>query len=381
VIERYDVVIVGGGPVGAALALELQAAALKVMLIEAREPVARASGFRPLALSYGSRLIFDRLGLWHALAPATPITRIHISQRGAFGRAALTATEAGLPALGYVVDYTGLVSTLDAAVARSQSTVVRGGRVSSIAHDATSARVEFAIGEGLRECLASLVVIADGTALAADVDVRTIDYGQSAVTARVETELPHVQTAYERFTRQGPIALLPFDRSYALVWTTRPQHADELMSAPPETFLQSLQERFGERVGRFKAVSARTAHRLSLRIAERTTWGRAVLIGNAAQALHPVAGQGFNLGLRDAWELAVEIRRRGPRDERLLAAYRARRRIDRAGGIAFTDALVRVFSNDFLPLGIARGAGLTLLDCFPPAKKFVVRRMIFGTRG
>jgi 2-octaprenyl-6-methoxyphenol hydroxylase len=118
-----------------------------------------------------------------------------------------------------------------------------------------------------------------------------------------------------------------------------------------------------------------------LRIAQRITWGRAVVIGNAAQALHPVAGQGFNLGLRDAWELAMEIQRRGAHDESLFEAYRGRRRLDRASGIAFSDALIRIFSNDFLPLGVARGAGLTLLDCLPTAKNFVVRRMIFGTRG
>jgi 2-octaprenyl-6-methoxyphenol hydroxylase len=128
-------------------------------------------------------------------------------------------------------------------------------------------------------------------------------------------------------------------------------------------------------------VGARVAHAIALRLAERTTAGRAVLVGNAAQALHPVAGQGFNLGLRDAWELAGELRRRGVADEELLNAYRTRRRIDRSGGVAFTHAIVKLFSNDVLPLAAVRGAGLTLLDCLPPAKDFVVRRMVFGARG
>jgi 2-octaprenyl-6-methoxyphenol hydroxylase len=379
--EAYDVVVVGAGPVGAALALELHAGALNVALIEAREHAAPADGLRPLALSYGSRLIFERLAVWPQLTPATPISRIHISQRGRFGRTALTASEAGVPHLGYVVDYAGLINTLDAAVSGAGLTVVRGARVSTIAHDANSARVEFTTAQGVRDCVASLVVIADGGALAADVEVRTIDYRQSAVTARIQTELPHGNTAYERFTSEGPLALLPFEQGYGLVWTTRPQEADDLVRASAPAFLARLHECFGDRVGRFLGVGARNAQRLTLRIAQRTTQGRAVLIGNAAQALHPVAGQGFNIGLRDAWELAAEIRRRGPRDERLLEAYRARRRFDRTGGIAFTDTLIRLFSNDFAPLAIARGAGLTLLDCLPTVKNFVVRRMIFGARG
>ncbi|MEA3156434.1 MAG: 2-octaprenyl-6-methoxyphenol hydroxylase, partial [Betaproteobacteria bacterium] len=349
---------------------------------EARERAAQSTSLRPLALSYGSRLIFERLAVWRELATtATPIARIHISQRGRFGRSELTAREAGLPNLGYVLDYTALARALDAAVFTSRLEVIRGATVTSVAHGATSARVEFSTVDGVRDCIGSLVVVADGSALAADLEVRTIDYRQSAVTARVDTELPHRHTAYERFTPDGPIALLPFQQSYGLVWTTRSDEADELVNVTAPSFLNLLQDRFGERVGRFVAVGARSAQRLTLRVAQRTTWGRAFIIGNAAQALHPVAGQGFNLGLRDAWELATEIQTRGPRDEHLFNAYRARRRIDRAGGIAFTDALIRIFSNDFLPLGVARGAGLTLLDCLPAAKNFVVRRMIFGTRG
>lgn len=379
--QRVDVAVIGGGPVGAAAALALQAAGLNLLLIEARPAATPATDLRPLALSYGSRLILERLKVWDALEPATPIERIHVSQRGGFGRAMLSAAEARVPALGYVVDYAGLVGTLESTIARSGLRVARGAQVRSIAHGPESARIEFESATGTCECFASVVAVADGAALAGAVEVRSVDYTQSAVTARVETDTAHGHTAFERFTSDGPIALLPYDRSYALVWTVAAHQAEALSSAEPGDFLARLQAAFGERVGRFAAVHARAPHRVALRMAKDITAGRAVLIGNAAQTLHPVAGQGFNLGLRDAWELATEIRRRGPRDEGLAAAYRARRRVDRTGGIGFTHTLVKLFSNDWLALELARGAGLTLLDCLPPAKDFVMRRMIFGARG
>jgi 2-octaprenyl-6-methoxyphenol hydroxylase len=379
--SHFDAVVIGGGPVGAAAALELHAAGFGVLLIEARAAATPASDERPLALSYGSRLILERLGIWDALAPATAIARIHVSQRGRFGRAVLSATEASLPALGYVVDYAGLVSVLDGKCQDTRVPSLRGARVTSIAHGETSARLEYETPHGASECYASVVVIADGDAAATGTDVRVTDYGQSAVTARVDTDRHHAHTAYERFTPEGPLALLPYHRSYAVVWTTTPERAQWLCGAPPDVFLSALRERFGERVGRFTSVGARASHRVALRTAEHTTAGRAVLIGNAAQALHPVAGQGFNLGLRDAWELAQELRRRGVDDRRLTEEYRLRRRVDRAGAIAFTHALVEIFSNDWPPLALARGAALTLLDCVPPAKDFVVRRMVFGARG
>ena len=379
--SHYDVVVIGGGPVGATLALDLQSASMSVLLLESRPGGVEAAGVRPLALSYGSRLILERLQVWPQLKPATPIARIHVSHRGRFGRAALTAHEAHVPALGYVVDYAGLLDVLDSALGASRVSVVRGARVGSIAHDDVSARIEFTSGEGMRECLASLVVIAEGAAAVADVEVETIDYKQSALTGLVEIESVHDGTAYERFTPDGPLALLPFGGRYALVWTLQARDASALEHAPSPEFLAQLRRAFGDRVGRFVGVSARATHPLALRVAGRTTWGRAVLVGNAAQSLHPVAGQGFNLGLRDAWELGAEVRRLGVHDRGLLERYAAKRRLDRAGGVALTDGLIRIFSSDFLPLALARGAGLTLLDSIPPLKNFFVRRMMFGTRG
>jgi 2-octaprenyl-6-methoxyphenol hydroxylase len=381
VSRRCDLAVIGGGPVGAALALEAARKGLRVHVLESREAGLRVSDTRPLALSYGSRLILEPSGVWPELEPATPIERIHVSQRGGFGRTEMTADEAGLPALGYVVDYAGLLARLDAALERSTVAVMRGTRVRSIAHDEASARVEFEREGVVGEVVASVVALADGTAAAADVGIRTRDYGQAAITARLRMSRPHQNTAYERFTPDGPLALLPFGDDYALVWTLAPQAAEALCSAPEGAFLAALQNAFGDRAGRFLAVHDRRAHPLTLRMSERSTIGRMALVGNAAQSLHPVAGQGFNLGLRDAWELAREIAARGADAPDVLAAYARRRRIDRAAGVAFTDSVARIFSNDNAALRALRGAGLTALDCVPLARDYLVRRMIFGVRG
>src|SRR5688500_15006745 len=206
--RQHDAVIIGGGPVGAAAALELHAAGFDILLVDSRDATA-PDDLRPLALSYGSRLILERLGVWEALAPASPIERIHVSQRGRFGRALMSAAEAKLPALGYVVDYRGLVSALNAALSDAGVRTLRGTTVTSAAYDRTSARLELETSDGAAECFAALVVVADGNAEAAGVEAKVIDYGQSAVTARVRVERPQAGTAFERFTDEGPIALLP----------------------------------------------------------------------------------------------------------------------------------------------------------------------------
>lgn len=379
-----DVVIAGGGPVGAALALALCDSGLGVMLLEAREKGQRSRDSRPLALSYGSRLILDRLGVWDALAPATAIERIHVSQQGGFGRVMLSAAEARLPALGYVVDYAQLHAALESAVRRRALNYVTGAKVSAIRDAQTTASVEFMTNDAEKAVAARLVVAADGGALEGVAAAKTVDYHQSALTAKVKSELPHRHTAFERFTSDGPLALLPSGNDFALIWTAGHDHAQKLGELSADEFLAQLQKQFGGRVGAFAETGARSLFPLVLRYATSITQPRTILIGNAAQTLHPVAGQGFNLGLRDAWELAGELMRCG-RDAignaAMLQAYRARRRIDRSGGIAFTDSLVRLFSNNIAPLRMARGAGLSLLGCVPPAKDFVVRRMTFGARG
>jgi 2-octaprenyl-6-methoxyphenol hydroxylase len=380
VTPDYDVLIVGGGPVGAAAALALRGTGLRVGLIEARTPRAASPDPRPIALSQGSRLILERFGIWGALK-TTPIERIHVSQRGGFGRVELNAGEARLPALGHVVDYAQLADTLAQALGAADGCQSIKARVTKIeaGADAASALTD----DGSERITARLLAVADGGSLTA-MAVRTRDYRQTVVTTRVACAMPHRNVAYERFTPQGPLALLPMGEEMALVWTTSAEHAQLLCELAEPEFLGELQKAFGNRLGRFRRAGMRASYPVALKMADRITDLRVVALGNAAQTLHPVAGQGLNLGLRDAWELAMMLRDCNPAEigtPLQLERYNVRRRLDRGGGIAFTDGLVRLFSNDIAPLRLARGLGLAALGAAAPAKDFVIRRMTFGTRG
>jgi 2-octaprenyl-6-methoxyphenol hydroxylase len=381
VIADYDVLIVGGGPVGAALALALRGTGLALGLLEARAPRAAADS-RPIALSHGSRLILERLGVWEGLAGATPIQRIHVSQRGGFGRVGLDARQARVPALGYVLDYGCLAEALEHALDAGGGAQPIRATASAVEAGTDAAVVRFGAG-GTGRASARLLAVADGGALPV-ASARIRDYGQAAVTARVSSSAPHENVAYERFTPEGPLALLPAGAALALVWTTTPEHAQQLCALAEAGFLERLQESFGNRLGRFMTAGSRAWFPLALKVAARIAEPRTVVVGNAAQTLHPVAGQGLNLGLRDAWELAALLRdcdraRIGGAEQ--IRAYSARRRLDRGGGILFTDTLVRLFSNELATLRLARGLGLAALGALPPARDFVVRRMIFGARG
>jgi 2-octaprenyl-6-methoxyphenol hydroxylase len=383
---QYDVAVIGGGPVGAVLALALRGSGRRVAVLEAREDPVAAADPRALAVSWGSRLILERLGVW-ARVPATAIRNIHVSARGSFGRAVLSAGECGVPELGYVVSYRDLHRALHEDLAASDAAYLTGAEVTEVSCDAGAGRVAFGRGGEAREARAQLVVLADGGRLVQAVRGlrrREREYGQWAVVAEVGVGRPHNNAAYERFTATGPVALLPRGEGYALVWTARAEQAQALLALDDGAFLARLHEHFGGRAGRFLAAGPRAGFPLALREAQARGVPRLALLGNAAHTLHPVAGQGFNLGLRDAWELAeLLLRCRGadPGSEELLARFRARRRLDTEGGVLFTDSLVRLFSNDLPVLSAARGAALTALDLLPPAKRFLGRRMIFGPRG
>ncbi|MEW5967706.1 MAG: FAD-dependent monooxygenase [Pseudomonadota bacterium] len=375
------VLVVGAGPVGAVCALALAEAGVPVRVLEAQPEDARGDT-RTLALSHGSRLILERLGVWEKLAEVTPITRIHISQRGALGVTRLNAGELNVPALGYVLPYAELVAALKQALRDAGIAVDYGVTVARIESTADAATLHTPDGRTLATPLA---VVADGgRGEEAPKPKFERDYDQMAVVCDVRTELPHADQAFERFTPDGPAALLPKGDRYALVWTAKRADAERIVALPDAEFLAALQRHFGGRQGRFLEAGPRKTFPLKLAYTGSEAAERVVRIGNAAQTLHPVAGQGFNIGLRDAWELAA-LAGDTPVDAlgsaAMLAAYARGRRADVVGGLGFTDFLVRTFSNDFGPLRHARGLGLLALEAFPPLKTFVARRMMFGARG
>ncbi|MDZ4200652.1 MAG: FAD-dependent monooxygenase [Gallionella sp.] len=384
--DRCDIAIIGGGPVGAALALALRGSGLNVRVLEARRADVPSADARALALSYGSRLLLSRLGIWDALHSVSAIRTIHVSQRQRFGRAVLRASEMQVPELGYVLPYPELHNALDQAMRQGDGSAIYGASVTQLLGEAGQAVIRYRIDDAEQLLHTRLAVVADGGKLLAQhYPPETRDYGQSAVITHVTCSAPQADIAFERFTAQGPLALLPYRDGYELVWTAPHEQAQEILHWDEVTFLARLHEHFGDRVGVFLKVGQRSCFPLGLKRAPQTVpMPHTVLLGNAAQTLHPVAGQGFNMGVRDAWELAQEILDSAPEtlgSDTMLAAYCARRRTDREAGIHFTDSLVRLFSNDLPLLGAARGAALSALDCLPFAKRFVAKRMMFGANG
>jgi 2-octaprenyl-6-methoxyphenol hydroxylase len=341
-----DVLIRGAGPVGCVAALALRGS-YEVRVLESGTTT---PAFRPIVLSYASRLILERVGAWEALA-ATTIETIHVSQAGAFGRTTLNGADAGVPALGYVVEYADLVAILRQRAA---------DRITS------------------EELPARCVVHAEGASPEASVK----RYAQDALVALVEVSPASGSAAFERFTREGPLALLPFAGRYALVWSLPPEKARRLAAAPEADFLRELNDAAGTRPGTATGVEARAVQPLALRVRHARIGEREVYIGNAAQTLHPVAGQGLNLGLRDAWDLAQIMRDApdpaDPGAAATLERFAARRRLDAGATIRATDLLAGIFlgANPFA--AAARGAALTALDIFPAPRRFFARRMIFG---
>ncbi|MCH4867310.1 2-octaprenyl-6-methoxyphenyl hydroxylase [Pseudomonas sp. TMW22089] len=392
-MNRVSLAIIGGGLVGASLALALQAGAKargwKIVLIE---PFAPGNSYQPSydarssALSYGARQIYERMGLWQAIAErAEPIKDIHVSDRGRFSTARLSSSEEGVPALGYVVENTWLGQSLwksldpDVISWRCPAEVIHmqpledGYRLTL--NDETTLDCDLAVladggRSGLREQLG--------------IHVRKRPYDQSALIANITPSQPHAGMAFERFTDEGPMALLPLpDNRCALVWTRLGMDARRLAALDERSFLSELQAVFGYRLGTLKQVGARHLYPLSLVEAEEQVRPHLTILGNAAHSLHPIAGQGFNLSLRDAQALADALLAsdKKPGDFATLLSYQQRQKLDQQLTIGFSDQVTRVFGSEQPLVSLGRNLGLLSLDLLPPAKRWFARQaMGLGTR-
>jgi 2-octaprenyl-6-methoxyphenol hydroxylase len=384
----YDLLIVGGGMVGSSLALALAGRGLRIGLIEAVAPSIDAQPSyddRAIALALGSRRFFAALDLWGAMAHvAEPIREIHVSDRGHFGFTRLSAAQEGVPALGYVAAARQIGAALNAALlARDDIDLIAPARVTAVFPEVERVRVQVSIDGAELEHTARLLVAADGgqsfVREALGFRTRRWEYGASAVVANLSTERPHQGVAFERFTDQGPVALLPMrEARCALVWTVAEGELDAVLGYDDETFLARFQDRFGYRLGRFTRVGRRTGYPLSFLRVLDSVGQRVAVIGNAAHTLHPIAGQGLNLGVRDVAALAevvADAQRAGgdPGGSETLAAYERWRRRDQQRVAFATDGLARLFANPLPPLRLARNLGMLALDALPVAKHRLAR--------
>ncbi|WP_278349660.1 2-octaprenyl-6-methoxyphenyl hydroxylase [Stutzerimonas chloritidismutans] len=385
--------IIGGGLVGASLALALQDGARergwRIHLIEPFEPghdYQPSYDARSTALSYGTRLIYQRLGLWERIAErAEPILRIHVSERGSFGAARLDCTREGVEALGYVVENAWIGHCLWQAL--DDQVVVRHcpAEVERLEPGATGYRLSFTDGQQL-EC--DLTVLADGGRSGLreqlGIQVSRRPYGQTALIANITPGKPHGGLAFERFTEDGPMALLPLqDDRCALVWTRSQADAARLAQEHEAVFLGELQEAFGYRLGALQQVGARHLYPLTLIEAEEQVRSGLVVLGNAAHSLHPIAGQGYNLSLRDVEALSVALLRSDAAlgDLAVLQEYARRQRFDQRVTVGFSDQVTRLFGDSGRLVAAGRNLGLLGLDLMPAAKRWFARQaMGLGTR-
>lgn len=400
--QRYDLIIIGGGMVGASLACALLPVArslnLNMALVEtqrlppAGEPIFTPSyDNRSTALAQGVRTLYERMGIWQALqAHLTPILTIHVSERGRFGTTRLRAEEEAVPALGYVVENHWLGQVLNSRMqqaAGEELHLIAPAEVVALEHCAGGNRLSVSMDGQLQTLEADLVVMADGgrSPLREQLGIHysVEPYGQHALVANVSLDRHHEHIAYERFTPGGPIALLPGEpingqARCGLVWTLEDDELNEVLVLDDRAFLARLQERFGYRAGRFIAAGERYHYPLKLAVAEEQVRAGLAVLGNAAHALHPIAGQGYNLALRGVVALAdliIERKRAGQPlgDLAALQTFVEERRRDQYRTIQFSDRTLKLFTSRNPVLRAVRGGGLQLLDSCPLAKTLFAR--------
>ena len=378
--DKFDVIIIGRGFVGATLGLALAGAGVRCLIVEAAAGAEAVTAPRPIALAYGSRKILAGLGQWPAIEEhASPIRGIHVSDRGRFGFARIRAEDYGVDALGYVSDARDVASVFAHAVSNASPAlqILQPYAPTRAVFDQGGVRVDCgatASGAPDLSLSARLLVAADGgqsnARALAGISVREVDWRQSAISATLTSRLDHEQVAFERFTEDGPVALLPLARrTSGLVWTLPGDKADRMMDLDDSEFTAAIGRTFGSRLGSFTHAGPRTRHRLFSVHSRGVIKPRFALAGNAANHLHPVAGQGLNLGLRDAAALAevvIDALRRGedPGSMPVLRRYADWRQGDQRLTAEFTGGVVRLFSNDYLPLAAVRDLALLGLDSF-----------------
>jgi 2-octaprenyl-6-methoxyphenol hydroxylase len=381
----YDLLIIGGGLAGNCLALALQSSGLRIAIAEAhsRQQLSNSpAGDRALALAAGTVDVLRELNIWQGIdAQATAIKHIHISDRGHFGKTRLSAAKEGVDALGYVITARVIEDHVADLVAASDCTVICPARLVGLMAGDEAINVSLKYGDDSLNLSVKLVVGADGGMSSVrkllGIAQQITDYGQTALVTTVESALPHNNTAFERFTSSGPLALLPMSKKHnAVVWTRNSEDADALMHGGEADFLAELQSCFGYRLGELRLLEPRRAFPLALIRAESMIDKRAVIIGNAVHQLHPVAGQGFNLGLRDVVALATILNTHATADigaADVLKNYALTRQRDHDVTIGFTDHVVTFLSTDGLGLAFLRPIGLTVFDHLPTAKHRLAR--------
>ncbi len=337
---------------------------------------------RSIALSYGSRRIWESMGLWQKLQPEIEaIKSIHVSDKGHLGATRITHKEENVEALGYVVENRVMGKVLMNEVGSlSHVDWYCPATIESLEQSADQVSVNIKTQAGEQTIQAKLLVAADGvrsvTRQLAGLDVKREDYNQSAIIANVQTDQLHQGVAYERFTDSGPIAFLPMtENRYSIVWTCEKNATARIMQLSDDEFISELQQRFGYRVGNIEKTGERFSYPLAYTETEQLVKGRVVVIGNAAHALHPVSGQGYNLALRDVAELAeMIIENADPGHALLLAEYHAKRLKDMQRVYRITDSMVKVFSNDNVVLGHVRASALIALNLISPLRSIMARQ-------